>query len=90
MTPAPVTPTVTVFTARHALPVLIVYVILTVPTATLYTIPLVEPTVATVAFELLHVPPGVPSLSVIVDPPHIADGPLMAVGDGITVSVAVV
>jgi hypothetical protein len=82
--------TVTVLTARQALPVLMRYVILVVPAVKPYTMPVVDPTVATVVAELLHVPPAVPSLKVMVEPAHIEEAPLMAVGDGITVSVAVV
>jgi hypothetical protein len=82
--------TVTVLIARQALPVLIVYVILEVPAATPYTVPLPEATVATAVLELLHEPPAVPSVNETVEPAHIDELPLMAVGDGITVSVAVV
>ena len=38
-----------------------------------------------VALPVLHDPPGVASVNVIVEPVHTADGPLMADGEGSTV-----
>jgi hypothetical protein len=65
---ATVPTTVTVFVAVGVHPVL--YRILTLPAATPVTIPVVKPTVALVGVPLDHVPPEVPSASVIVVPTH--------------------
>ena len=55
----------------------------------LVTNPLRDPIDATATLLLLHVPPGVASLSVILTPPeHIATGPSMGVAE-IAVSVVV-
>ena len=42
--------------------------------------------VATDELELAQVPPGTPSVSVVVLPPHIDIGPAIGVGNGLTVT----
>ena len=59
-----------------------------VPAVPPVTTPVVEFTVADVEL-LLHVPPAVASVSVIVAPTHTAVGPVMAVGAGVIVMVLV-
>jgi hypothetical protein len=59
-----------------------------VPAATPETIP-DEPTVATEAALLLHVPPDVASLKDMTEPAHTEDEPEMAAGTVLTVTVAV-
>lgn len=59
-----------------------------VPVPTPVTIPELVPAVACEVLLLLHVPPEVPSLNVIVAPMHTADAPVIAAGDGLTVIVA--
>jgi hypothetical protein len=66
-----------------------VAVIVTTPGMIPVTIPLVDPTVAMAVELLLQVTPA-EELSVIVDPGHTADGPLMAAGSALTVTTAVV
>ena len=58
-----------------------------VPTATPVTVPLSEPTVAAAALLLIHTPPPMESLKVVVSFAHTADGPIMAVGERLTVIV---
>ncbi len=52
--------------------------------------PVVEPIVATPVLPLLHVPPGVALLSVVVCPTHMLIVPVMLAGSGNTVNVLVV
>jgi hypothetical protein len=59
------------------------------PAVTPETIPVPEPIVATEELLLLHVPPAVASLKVLVDPAHIVVMPLMAEGVVLTVKVLV-
>ena len=61
------------------------YFIVVVPTEWLVTIPVTEPIVATDELTLLHVPPGVGSLNVVVVPTQIAVAPVMD-GTGIIVT----
>ncbi len=63
------------------------YVIVTIPGFTPVTIPVKDPTVAIVSELLLHVPPLMISLSVIVDPTHTLDGPVIGAGEELTVTV---
>ena len=49
--------------------------------------PVSEPIVPTAGALLLHVPPGVASVSVVVSPIHTLVPPAIAAGDGITVTV---
>ena len=58
------------------------------PSSIPVTTPVVLPMVATDGVPLLHVPPVVRSVSVIVAPAHTAVGPLMAAGAGLTMIVA--
>jgi hypothetical protein len=60
-----------------------------VPVANPVTTPVVEPTVPTVTFVLLHVPPVVAFVSVMVEPKHTVDGPAIVSGNGLTVNVNV-
>jgi hypothetical protein len=64
----------------------IVYVISALPVPAPVTIPLLEPTVATARSLLLHVPPVVASVNVIVDPTHTKDAPPIEAGKGFTVT----
>lgn len=75
--------TVTVAVILH--PVGIVYVIVAVPPAIPVTIPEEIPTVAIERLLLLHVPLGLGSDSVIVEPWQNATLPAMADGNGLTV-----
>jgi hypothetical protein len=59
-----------------------------VPAATPVTIP-VEPTVAIVVLLLLHVPALVASAKPVVNPVHTTFVPVIAAGNGFTVTVAV-
>jgi len=52
-------------------------------------IPVPEPTVATAVLVLLHAPPGVASLTVVVAPVHRDKTPEMAAGNGLTVIVVI-
>ena len=54
------------------------------------TIPVEEPAVAVVVLLLVQVPPGTPSLKVVVKPVHIVEAPVINVGEGLTVIVAVI
>jgi hypothetical protein len=79
--------TVIVFVTKH--PLGLAYVISVVPADTPYTSP-VPDTVPTAGVELLHAPPAVVLLSVMVSPAHTADGPVIADGNPFTVATAVV
>ena len=70
--------------------VLKVYVIIAVPALTPDATPLKEPIVATAMLLLLHVPPIVASLSVVVLPTQTAVTPVIAAGSGLTVIIVVV
>jgi hypothetical protein len=59
------------------------------PTPTAVTIPLVEPTVATLVFPLTHVPPAVTQLRVVVAFAQKVVVPVINVGNGFTVTVVV-
>lgn len=61
------------------------YVIVPVPAVMPATIPLAEPIVALLLL-LAQVPPDVPSLSVMPDPVQTEDGPVMPVGNALTVT----
>ena len=52
--------------------------------------PVVEPAMAMMGLLLLHVPPTVISISVMDDPMHTVDEPVMAEGGVFTVTVVVV
>lgn len=79
---------VTVTTAYALQPAGVVYVIVDVPVATPVTTPEARPTVATDTVLLLHVPPAVASVSVVVFPMHIDNVP--SIGEvGFTVMVTV-
>jgi hypothetical protein len=58
------------------------------PRAIPVTTPVVSPIVATLVLPLFQVPPPA-SLSAIVAPIHTAEGPVMAAGNGLTVTVVV-
>lgn len=60
-----------------------------VPANTPVTTPELGSIVETDVLLLFHVPPMVPSLNVIVDPSHTVEGPVIAVGNGMTVTVTV-
>jgi hypothetical protein len=60
------------------------------PNATPVIMPEALPAVATDVLLLLQVPPATGSLNAIVAPMHTADGPVMAVGGGLMVTVVVV
>ena len=64
--------------------------IVAVPAKTPVTKPLPEPTVATVVVPLLHVPPVVASLKLVVKPAQTFKVPVIAEGNGLTVKIAVV
>lgn len=55
-----------------------------------FTIPLEMPTVATDGLLLLHVPPAIALLRVMLDPMHTCDGPVMDAGDTVTETMWVV
>jgi hypothetical protein len=59
-----------------------------VPEVIPVTIPVVDPTV-TLGLLLVHVPPPIPSVKVIMAPVHTLDGPSIIVGDVLTVIVLV-
>jgi len=61
-------------------------VIMAVPDVTAVTVPVEEPIVA-LAVLLIHVPPVVPSVRVVVSPEHTYPVPLIAVGVVFTVIV---
>ena len=60
-----------------------------VPTETPDTIPVDEPTLAMVLSLLVHIPPEVALFSVVEEPIHTIDEPVMAVGTAFTVTVAI-
>lgn len=60
------------------------------PTLIPETMPVEDPTTAIAVELLLHVPPGVLLLSVVVLPLHTSVVPVIAAGNGFTVTVAVV
>ena len=62
----------------------------TVPALTPVTMPVEAPTVAVPVAVLLHVPPPVASVSVILDPAHTLVGPEIATGKEFTVKGSVV
>jgi len=57
-----------------------------VPAVTPVTTPLLVPMVATVVLLLLHEPPAVASLSVVVRPEQTLAVPVMEAGNGLTVT----
>jgi hypothetical protein len=69
---------------------LIEYVTMAVPEPMPVTTPVLSPIVATGNGASDQVPPPTASLKVIVDPWHTLAGPLIAAGDGLTVTVTVV
>ena len=71
-------------------PVPVVYVIATLPVLIPVIIPVALPAVAINGLLLLHIPPVVTSLSVVVAPTHIVVVPVIAAGSAYTVSVLVV
>jgi hypothetical protein len=70
-------------------PVPNVYVSVELPTLTDVTNPVLEFTVATAGLAIDHVPPGVGSVAVVVDPLHIAAALAIGSGNGLVVTVAV-
>jgi hypothetical protein len=64
----------------------ILYVMRDVPVAIPETTPVEVPIDATVVLLLLHVPPGVPSVSDVLPPTHIARLPVIGAGSGLTVT----
>ena len=75
--------TVTLVLAKQ--PAAMVYRMLVVPASTPVAMPVPRPMVATPGIELVHVPPGTVLLSVAAEPSHRVAGPVMAVGNGVTV-----
>ena len=67
-----------------------VQIMVTVPTETPVTIPLLLPTTAIADELLLHVTPGVVVVRVMEEPTHTDDGPPISAGSGSTVTIAVV
>jgi hypothetical protein len=65
-------------TTLVTVPVPVMYEMVATPAATPFTTPLVAPTVATAVLLLVQLPPEVESVSVAVEPTHIADGPEIA------------
>ena len=76
----------TVTTVFALQPEAVIYVIVVVPDATPYTVPLDAPTVPFATVLLLHVPPDVVSLSVTVDPTHTVAGTPRIAEIGLTVT----
>jgi hypothetical protein len=60
-----------------------------VPVLTPQTNPVPEPAVAIVLLLLLQVPPGVGSANDVQAPTHTSDAPMIADGDGVTVTTVV-
>ena len=60
----------------------------TVPGDTPVTTPVAAPTVPIAVAVLVHVPPAVPSASVVVDPMHTPSDPVIFAGSGFTVTAA--
>ena len=71
--------TVTVVNAKHP-PVVNLYVLVAVPTATPVTTRVAELMVAIVVLLLVHAPPGTGLLSVVVKPTHTSGFPKIVVG----------
>lgn len=67
-----------------------VYVIVAVPVAIPVTTPVLNPILAMSASLLVHVPPGVASVNVVVRPRHTFVTPDILAGNGLTVNVAVI
>lgn len=80
--------TVTTILAVHPVE-LMVYVIAAVPGDNAVTRPDVAPTVATDVVPLVHAPPGVASVNVVVESWHSELLPAIAAGDGVTLMVLV-
>jgi hypothetical protein len=78
--------TVTVLIAMQ--PAEVVYVIIGLPAVTPVTTPFDEPTVANDVLPLLHAPPDVPSVSVVVELAQTVAVPPIAAGFALTVTVA--
>lgn len=78
--------------ALHPAALVTVYEIVAVPAAIPMISPMDVPEVATNGLLLLHTPPGVASVSVVVAPTHSPAAPLMGAiaGSGFTVSVRVI
>jgi 1,4-dihydroxy-2-naphthoate octaprenyltransferase len=76
--------TVTIAMAEH--PAADVYDIMAVPAATPVTTPVAAPTVAILVAPLLHVPPVVRSLSVVLAPAQTTRVPVIADGAALTVT----
>ena len=86
---APVIAAGDAFTVNDAVlvhPAVVVYVIVTTPGATPVTVPLLLPTVAIVPSLVVHVPPGVASVSVRVEPTQTLKVPPIAAGSALTVT----
>jgi hypothetical protein len=64
----------------------IVYVMPVVPARIPVTTPLITPTVPTVGTLLAHAPPGVALASVVVEPSHTCNVPVILAGSGFTVT----
>jgi hypothetical protein len=79
--------TVTVVVTKQPVTV-IIYDMTDVPAETPVTTPVAGSTVATPGVALLHVPSSVASLSVIVEPSHTLERPVIAAGKGSIVTVA--
>lgn len=60
-----------------------------VPRDTPHTLPVVMPTVATAGLLLVHKPPPVALVQGVQAPTHTLGEPVMALGNGLTVTVAV-
>jgi hypothetical protein len=80
---------VTVITVDVVQPALTAYVIVVVPEVTPVTIPVDEPIVATPGVLLLHEPPPVLLVNVIVEPGHTVPGPTIGPAADITLTVVV-
>lgn len=78
----------TVTTVVAGVPHPVAYDIVVVPAATPVTMPVLLPTVAVPADELLHVPPDVVLDKDVVEPTHTMLVPEIAAGDPFTVTVA--
>jgi hypothetical protein len=79
----------TVTTVVITQPVGKVYVMVAAPTVSPVTMPVNKLTVATVVLLLLHVPPAVASLNIVVSPKHTFVLPVIGAGNGFTVTVVV-
>lgn len=83
-------PSVTVSVRVTKQPVGSVYVIVAEPVITPVNNPVAEPMMAIEVELLVHVPPAVLSVSVVVAPAQSAPAPVMTAGSGLTVSTAVI